>query len=79
VAPPKVTARLAFLCACDVLTGLKTTLITQLCPAPSGVAAQVLDWMVKLGTLHPVATPAQLITALPNVSGALPVLITCMS
>ena len=80
--PPTFTARFAFLSACDVLMGLKTTLITQLPPVPSVAPAQVLDRMVKLATLHPVATPAQLIAALPlplNVSGALPELITCTS
>jgi len=49
VMPPAVTFRLAVLNACDVLMGLKTTLITQLSPAPSVVPAQVengLAWML---------------------------------
>src|SRR5579864_1578255 len=33
--PPAVITRFAFLAACDELVGLKTTVSTQLCPAPS--------------------------------------------
>jgi hypothetical protein len=82
VTPLTVTTRLAFLCACDVLVGLKTTLMMQLSPAASVVPAQKLDAMVKLDVLHPVATFVQLIVALPvplNSSGTLPELITCTS
>jgi len=57
---PTLTFRLAVLNACDVLVGLKTTLITQLSPAPSVVPAQVesgLGWMLKLAVLGPVIVP----------------------
>ena len=83
--PTGFTSRVAFLAACDVLMGLKTTLTTQLSPGARvdvpGPTRQVLDWMVKLAMLHPVVTFVQEIPmdVLLNDSGATPVLMTWMS
>ena len=83
--PTGFTLRVAFLCACDVLVGLKTTLITQLAPGARidvpVPAEQVFDAIVKLARLHPVATFVQ---EIPNDVGlndsaTLPVLMTWMS
>jgi hypothetical protein len=61
--------------------GLKTTLITQLCPAPIVVPSQVLDAMVKLAREHtpPPPTPAHVSVALLNGTGLISELVTSMS
>jgi hypothetical protein len=49
VTPPTVRLRFAFLGACEVLVGRKTTLMMQLSPEPRVVPEQVLaglGWML---------------------------------
>lgn len=83
--PTGFTLRVAFLCACEVLVALKTTLTTHACPGASDVVPapdkQVFDAMVKLGRLHPVVTFVQEIPidVELNDSATLPVLMTWMS
>ena len=73
---------MAFLAACDVLMGLKITMIMQLCPAPSVALLQLSDWVwkPKLARLQvPAGTPAQLKPALMPLSGTTSELVTTMS
>ena len=73
---------MAFLAACDVLLGLKTTVIMQLCPAPSVVPLQLSDCVMspKLARLQvPAGTPAQLKPTLMPLSGRTSELVTTMS
>src|SRR2546429_9172626 len=59
--PAGLMTRLAFLAACDALVGLKTTLMSQLCPgaivAPAQPGPSAGGAELKLARLQP-ATPA---------------------